>query len=374
MKRFRLHSLSILLSLTALSACVWFFPPAPTANPYRDFIGTIVARTLTAFPSPTLQPSLTAVLPSQTPCGFISFYFDNINTRNYTLTWSLLTDRFKNSLGNSSESGYQVYVDFWNTVKKVTVIDCNFVRQGDLCAVDATLQMVYNNGQINTTTYPYTLTYDHTRNTWLFDYLPNPTATLTRTKTPTPSPTKKATKTNTPTRTNTPTHTPTRTATRTRTVTPTRTGTRTRTPTKTPSRTQTPSASRTSTLTPSPSSTNTLASSPTFTRTPTDTPTPTSTFSATGTPTSTFTFTPAESETPTYTSSPTETEKPTFTPTPTASDTPSLTPSDTPTTASNPASVRGVDRALLIGAPPVWKSFTAWLSDISELWTALRAL
>jgi len=365
-KRFRLLSLSILLALTALSACVWFFPPAPTANPYRDFIGTIVARTLTAFPSPTLQPSLTAVLPSQTPCGFISFYFDNINTRNYTLTWSLLTDRFKNSLGNSSESGYQVYVDFWNTVKKVTVIDCNFVRQGDLCAVDTSLQMVYNNGQFNTTTYPYTLTYDHIRNTWLFDYLPNTTATLTRTKTPTPSPTKKATKTNTPTRTNTPTHTPThtptRTATRTRTVTPTRTGTRTRTPTKTPSRTQTPSASRTSTLTPSPSSTNTLASSPTFTRTPMDTPS------------STFTFTPAESETTTYTSSPTETEKPTFTPTPTASDTPSLTPSDTPTTASNQANVRGVDRALSIGAPPLWKSFTAWLSDISELWTALRAL
>ncbi len=177
MNRFKPLSFSVLLLLLTFSACARFYPSgAPTQpNPYSNLIGTIVAQTLTAFPSATTQ---TAALLAQTPQDFIPYYFDNINSRNYALTWSLLSDRFKNNLNGSSQDGYQVYVDFWNTVNHVVVLDVTHVCQGDQCAVNVTLQLDYYNGPFDTSIYPYTLTYDHARNTWLFDLLPDPAATL----------------------------------------------------------------------------------------------------------------------------------------------------------------------------------------------------
>jgi hypothetical protein len=194
-KRFILLPFFVLLTLSIVTSCTLAYPsgPATQPNPYSGFIQTIVAQTLTAFPYPTIQPTSTAtftqtvVLFSQTPQGFVSFYFDSINSRNYSLTWSLLTDAFKNNLNGSSLYSYQEYVDFWNSVYQATLKDIHAVCQGDHCAVDATLQLYYKNGQFNTSTYPYTLTYDHTRNTWMFDFIPvnhaapSRTATTTRT-------------------------------------------------------------------------------------------------------------------------------------------------------------------------------------------------
>jgi len=176
MNRFKLLSFSVLLVLLIFSACVRSYPsgPATQPNPYSNLIGTIVAQTLTAFPSATTQ---TATLLAQTPQDFISYYFDNINSRNFPLTWSLLSDRFQNNLNGSSQDGYQVYIDFWNTVNQVTVLDVTHMCQDDLCAVNVTMRLDYYNGQSDTSIYPYTLTYDHARNIWLFDLLPNPTTT-----------------------------------------------------------------------------------------------------------------------------------------------------------------------------------------------------
>ncbi len=347
MKRFRLLSLCVFLALIALSACAWFFPRGPGIhpNPYQNFIGTMVAQTLTAYPSPTLQPSLTAtftqtpVRPPQTPRDFIYWYFDNINARNYTLTWSLLTDRFKDSLDDSSQDAYQVYVDFWNTVKKVTVIDVNYVCQGDLCAVEVTLQLVYFNGQFNTTSYPYTLTYDRYRGTWMFDYFPAPTATPRRT----------ATASRTRTRTPTPTITPTHTKTGTATLTPTRT------PTRTP-KTRTPTATRTRTPTHKPTKTPTNTKTRINTKTYTPTSGPTYTFTATGAP--------IETATPTISPTPTETATSTFTPIPTASDTPSHAPSETSTTTAGRPGGRD-EHAIIVDASTGQVTFLAWLVEIS---------
>ena len=311
MNRLRFLSLPVLLALIALSSCTRFYilGPATPTDPYTNFIQTIVVQTLTAFPYPTIQPSLTATftqtatLAARTPQGFVSYYFDNINSRNYTLTWSLLSDRFKDNLNGPAQGGYQVYVNFWNTVNQVTVKNVYAICQDDLCAVDATLQLQYYSGQLNTTTYPYTLAYDHSRNTWLFDFIQTNTATPTRTGTAT------ATRTRTPTRTSTAT------TTKTGTPTPSRTPTMTVSPTRTAS--ASPSQSRTPTAT--------------LTHTPTFTWTPTATFTPTGTSTSTQTSTATYTETPTI---PTDTMTPTFTPTATAPDTPTWTPSETPTPTS----------------------------------------
>jgi len=294
MKRFILLPFFVLLALSNLTSCTLLYPsgPATQPNPYDGFIQTIVAQTLTAFPYSTTQPTSTATLTQtvvsfpQAPEQFVSFYFDAINSRNYSLTWSLLTDAFKNNVNGSSLHNFQEYVDFWNSVYQASLKDVHAFCQQDLCAVDATLQLYYTNGQFTTSTYPYTLTYDHTRNTWMFDFIPvNRTA---------------------PSRTATPTRT------RTRTPTPTRTRTYTRTITLTLSRTPTRTGS------PSPTSTRTS----TFTLTPTHTHTPTGTASVTSTE--------IASATPTWTIVPTS--SPSETDTATAS----LNPSDTPTSTSTP--------------------------------------
>jgi hypothetical protein len=302
--RIRLISFLVLPTLFILSACTMVYPLSPPTqtNPYNDLIQTMVSQTLTAFPYPTIQPGFTPTytqtdtLFPQTPHEFISYYFDAINSRNYPLTWSLLTDRFKNNLNGSSPYYFNDYVNFWNSVNQVTVKDVNEVCQGDLCAVDATLELNYYSGQRTIATYPYTLTYEHTRKTWLFDSFPinSATATATRTKTRTPTATRTKTRTPTATRTKTSTPTATQTITRTASVTPTKTAS------VTPSQTHSPT--------------------PTLTRTPTPSFTPTS--MATATYTDTASATQTETMTPAFT--------------PTDSPTPTWTPSDTPTPTSGP--------------------------------------
>jgi len=172
MYRFKLLSFSVLPVFFIFSACARL--PATQTNPSYNFVGTIVAQTLTASPA---TPTPTIPLPVQTPQNFIQDYFNNINSRNYGLTWSLLSERFKNLLHGSSQDGYQTYIDFWNSVNQATVLEVNHTCEGDLCAVNVTLQLDYANGQTDTSIYPYTLTYDLGRNTWLFDLLPEPTTT-----------------------------------------------------------------------------------------------------------------------------------------------------------------------------------------------------
>jgi LasA protease len=71
MNRFRLPSLCVLMVFVIISACTRFYSPGlvtPT-NPYANLVGTIVAQTLTAFPSTALQPSQTAVFMQTQPAG-----------------------------------------------------------------------------------------------------------------------------------------------------------------------------------------------------------------------------------------------------------------------------------------------------------------
>ena len=284
MNRSRLFILFVLLTLFIIPACAWLAPLGPNASPNPELrqAQTIVAGTLTAYPTPSPGPSLTATLQQtptpaaqtpQTPQGFIYLYFDQINARNYSLTWTLLTDRFKGNLDGSDFYGYQDYVTFWDSVSHVTVVDVSYSCQEQVCAVAVTLQLAYTSGQLDTSTYPYTLTYDLSRNTWLFDFIPAPTATPSLTQTVPHKPTK------TPPRT--PTKTPTRTP---RTKTPT--ATRTNTPTRTP-KTKTPTATRTSTPTRRPN-----IITPAFSQTYVITYSPIRTTPGTPSPTKTIPFVP----------------------------------------------------------------------------------
>ncbi len=290
MKRSRILSVTIFLILIVISACVKSFSPGPIYEPSPDenFIDTSVAATLTALAPATLTASPTALFTqtlnpgAMTPHDFIYYYFDNINRRNYSLTWSLLTDRFKARLNSPSQGGYDGYVAFWNSVEQVTVNNAFYVCNGDLCAVNTTLQLNYTNGVDNTSPYDYTVIYNHSLNTWMFDFIPAPTAV--------------------PSKTFTATRTPTATATATKTSTPTNTATKTFTVSSSPT-------VPTLTFTPTQTASATVSQTPSATASPTAT----STFTATETPT----VSPTTTETPT--SVPTDEATPTFTPTETAS-------------------------------------------------------
>jgi len=275
----------LLLALLGLAACFRSNPAIPTPFPTNSYDLTSIAQTMLPLPSSTDTPGIspspdqTATLPALNPQKFIYFYFDNINNRNYSLTWSLLTSRFQFKSG-----GYQAYVDFWNSVKLATVGGAFYTCQGDLCVVDVILRLDYLNGNYTLNTISYTLIRDHTRNTWMFEIIPIPSQTPTRTTT--------RTATSTLTRTATATRTPTATATNTGTLTltPSATPTRTSTLTITPSGTGTPTPSGTATLTLTPSETPTPTFSPTASGTATASETPTWTGTPTGTPTETATM------------------------------------------------------------------------------------
>jgi hypothetical protein len=298
MKQSKLLSATVLICLLMVPGCVKNFSGTPTPLPLPDenFIKTSVAATLTALAPASLTPSPTPFYTNtlypgaMTPHDFIYYYFDNINRRNYSLTWSLLTDNFKARLNGPNQGGYEGYVAFWNSISSVTVLNAFYVCNGDLCAVTTTMQLDYANGAHDTSVYEYTVRFDHNLNTWMFDYIPAPTATATRTRT--------ATRTGTSTATFTRSATPTSTFTATKTATPTSTWT------IKPSQTASITSTHTATLTATPTSTYTASSTSTFTLTftaldtPTPSPTATETLTSTATPTDTPTQTPTDTSTP----------------------------------------------------------------------------
>ena len=148
----------------------------------RSFLKAAVAPTIvvtqqsavTATPIPTgtpLVPTNTIVLtPSNSVEQFIRTYFQEINSRNYENTWSLLSDAFKASTNSPQKGGYQGYVDFWNTVDRVEILEIKILEQSSQSAeVFVVANYHYKNGVTTTGEQNFYFIYDFTRNTWLFD-------------------------------------------------------------------------------------------------------------------------------------------------------------------------------------------------------------
>jgi hypothetical protein len=147
----------------------------------RSFFEAAVAPTvviqqsaITAIPLPTgtpLVPTHTVVLtPANSVEQFIHAYFQEINSRNYENTWSLLSDAFKASRNSPQNGGYQGYVDFWNTVDRVEILEIKILEQSSQSAeVFVVANYHYKNGASTTGEQDFYFIYDFTRNTWLFD-------------------------------------------------------------------------------------------------------------------------------------------------------------------------------------------------------------
>jgi len=124
--------------------------------------GSWLFNSFTAITTPSPQPAIL-----QTPEQFIYSYFSTINAGNYSLTWTLLTDRFKALANNSS---YADYTNFWTSVSRVDVDSVSLSSQsGGSAVVNVYLVFNYSSGVVTPSNLVFHLVYDWGRATWLFD-------------------------------------------------------------------------------------------------------------------------------------------------------------------------------------------------------------
>lgn len=127
-----------------------------------------------AYRSTWMFDSLTVSVPTPapvylTPDQFIYYYFQQINLRNYPLTWSLLSASFIANNNPPSSGGYAGYVDYWNSVYRVDITSASVLSNNGLYAdVSVGMKFTYNSGLV-TTAYPtYHLLWNYSLGNWQF--------------------------------------------------------------------------------------------------------------------------------------------------------------------------------------------------------------
>jgi hypothetical protein len=116
---------------------------------------------------PTITPTQT--IPSD-PAQFIYFYFENINNRNYDLTWSLLSDQYKAA---KNPSGVGQYIDFWNAYSKVDIAFLEYTYLTNTSAKVNLEAVFYKGGTSSTSKLTFYLTSDNPQGSWLFVNAPS---------------------------------------------------------------------------------------------------------------------------------------------------------------------------------------------------------
>lgn len=111
-------------------------------------------------------PVPTAIPPVSYPADFIYYYFNNLNLRNYALTWSLLDADF---IARNNADGYTGYVNYWNTVSNVNVtyVTVNFYTS-TTASVTVGLVFTYTNSVVTSTSATYQLIYNYSLGSWQF--------------------------------------------------------------------------------------------------------------------------------------------------------------------------------------------------------------
>jgi hypothetical protein len=152
---------------------IWDCCIAPTPTVPTTYITITVSPTFTPIVGATTQsptevipttPALPAVTIPSDPVDFIYFYYENINDRNYDLTWSLLSDDFKSVF---NPGGKNPYMDFWNTVSNVEIYSAEQTKISD----NATVVVINSNirrDQLN-----YYLLRNNAQSNWLFYPMPD---------------------------------------------------------------------------------------------------------------------------------------------------------------------------------------------------------
>ena len=182
-RRTKVRAILVLITLATLPLyCLGYFVMQRAQAQLKvNFITpTIPSRlaTLQIFPTATDAPgtpgglaTLTApaVIPtlSAGPEDFLRQYFQLIEQRSYVQTWAMLSDHYR-KLHNAT--GFQPYVDFWNTVATVSMVNAQAVSQNQQSAqVKAQVSFKFTNGTSSTQTITFSLAADAASGGWLID-------------------------------------------------------------------------------------------------------------------------------------------------------------------------------------------------------------
>ena len=109
------------------------------------------------------------VIPTQSPVPeeFLRQYFQLIEQRAYSQTWALLSDHYRQQ---HNATGFQPYVDFWNTVAGVSIANAQTVSQNQQSArLQAQVTFKFTNGKSSTQTITFGLVSDAASGSWLID-------------------------------------------------------------------------------------------------------------------------------------------------------------------------------------------------------------
>lgn len=135
---------------------------------------------ITPTPSPqqTVNPSVVnqPVVRTQyiAPDQFIRDYYAGINDRQYTKTWSLLSEDFKTKHNCCNRDGsykYKSYTRWWNSIKRVDVRTAQIRRKNSKKAT-VIAKLRYTKKRGNRVVYQkhrFELVFDHEINNWLID-------------------------------------------------------------------------------------------------------------------------------------------------------------------------------------------------------------
>lgn len=73
-------------------------------------------------------------------------------------------------MNSPAQGGYQGYVDYWNTARRVDILDGAIESQdGSSARVNVNMTVQYENGKTINWHQHFSLIYENARNTWLFD-------------------------------------------------------------------------------------------------------------------------------------------------------------------------------------------------------------
>jgi len=135
-----------------------------TATDAPGAADTLPAPVLT--PTPAAAPALTPT-PAAAPDGFIRQYFQLIGQRDYSQTWALLSDHYRQV---HNPTGYQPYVDFWDTIQTVNILTIQPVSQNQQSAsLRVQLAFQFTNGTHSTQTITFNLVSEAASGSWLID-------------------------------------------------------------------------------------------------------------------------------------------------------------------------------------------------------------
>jgi len=138
---------------TAPSASPSTAPSTETSVPGGTILDTLPAPVSSAVPTAQpLPPTDLPATPNIGPEQFVRQYFELINQRQYTESWSLLSDTFKQKFHCCAPGGgyaFEPYVTWNDSIERIEVVKVRIISQSaSQASVLATFKYFYKDGRV----------------------------------------------------------------------------------------------------------------------------------------------------------------------------------------------------------------------------------